>query len=103
MNGTELIFALLAVASFAAFAVFSEQTLLEKVKAAESLFASKAEATECAALANQYYANAGGTLQKNIDCAISGGFAFSGISKSRVMPAALQSASMLIEVERHYG
>ena len=103
MNSLELLFALLAVASFAAFAANAEKHLQKDWKEVSGMFGDKASATECAALANQYYANAGGTLNRQMQCTIERGYASSRNGKSPAIPAALPAGSMLVEVERHYG
>jgi len=103
MNSLELLFALLAVASFAAFAIGAEKSAQDDIVQFRQIFADKEDATRCAALANQYYANAGGLLKGQMACTFEDGFARSGSAKSGQIPAALYAGGMLIEVEGHYG
>ena len=103
MNSIEALFALLAVASFAAAAVQAEKNALQGWDAAERGLSGRQSAAECAALANQYYATAGATRGSHMDCGIQGAQAVSGGGKSPAMPGAVSAGTLLVEVERHYG
>ncbi len=105
MNTIELLFALLAVAAFTSFSLAAEKNVMNGWVGVATKLSDKYGATECAALANQYFANAGGRLNRGMECKIENGNAFFGKGKSATIPAAVDygKGNMLIEAEIHYG
>lgn len=104
MNSVELIFALLMMLSFSLFIFSMEKEMNENLLMVAKEFENKNNALECASLMNYYYANAGGTLTKNLECEINKGEVFAGNQKAIIIipEASAIDGKILIEAENHY-
>ncbi|MEK6958258.1 MAG: hypothetical protein AABW99_04760 [archaeon] len=105
MNSLELIFALLLISSFGALVIHEEKELSMRTISAEKEFMEKSDAQECAALANNYYAEAGGKLEAKLGCTKNGTRFLSGNHAAETLgfDAEIVNGAITIQTEGHYG